>query len=98
MSNVDRGGVGCADEAGELSEYLACIGTDKFKNPQRGKDVGKKDDHHENKIRNINFESDENSLSNGKQKKRKIFYKVTQKKLAVQKINGRQIVVKHDSN
>lgn len=36
------------------------------KNPQRGINVGRKGDHHENKIRNINFESDGNSLSNGK--------------------------------
>lgn len=59
--------------------------------------MGKKGDHHENKIRNINFESDENSLSYGKQKKRNILESHS-KKLVVQKINGSQTLVKHDSN
>lgn len=54
-------------EAGGQVRGLSLYKVDKFRKPTRRN----KGNHHENKIRNISFELEENFLSNGKQKKEK---------------------------
>lgn len=56
-------------EVGERVRGLHLYKVDKFRKPTRRN----KGNHHENKIRNVSFELEENFLSNGKQKKRRAF-------------------------
>lgn len=67
------------EEAGEpIRVFYLCKNRLSLQSPQGGINMCDKGHHRENKIRIINFEPEENSLSNGKQKRRKILQKAPQ--------------------